>query len=298
MVQSPQYPDLLWMPPKSFTPGRRAGQPTKIGVHYTAGAEGYGNVDIDGAHYCQIRKDGTSAHYFVDADSVTQCVRTTDEAHTALEHGNDDAIHYELCGTAQTREQWLDAASRATIRIAARQMARDMRRHNIPLVRLTGRQVRDRNARGICGHVDFTTGWPEDGGTHTDPGPQFPWDVLFADIQDALNGDDMSAEAENKIDEIHRMLHDGKRMGPDSGQTSNGGIPVAWIVRKVSEIQATQALTLSEVDGTEEGQALILAAVQAIQAGDPDALADAIVAKLGPAQAQAVLDAMHARLAG
>jgi len=170
------------MPPKSYTYGRISGQPTKITVHYTAGREGYGDVDINEAAWCQIRKDGTSAHYFIDGDSCTQCVRTTDEAHTALEHGNDQGIHYELCGTAQSREQWLDPPSRNTIRLAAKQMARDMQKYGIPLVRLIGRQVRDSAAKGICGHADWTTGWPEDGGTHMDPGTYFPWDVLFADI--------------------------------------------------------------------------------------------------------------------
>lgn len=189
MVQSPEYPDLLWIPPASFTRGRQAGQPTKITIHYTAGREGGGSTDTDGAHYCQIRTDGTSAHYFVDADSVTQCVRTTDEAHTALEHGNDAAIHYELCGTAQTRAQWLDAVSRATIRNAAKQIARDMGKYDIPLIRLQGRQVRNVLAKGLCGHVDWTVGYPEDRGTHTDPGPQFPWDVLFSDIEEFLGGD-------------------------------------------------------------------------------------------------------------
>jgi hypothetical protein len=185
MATSPEYPDLQWIPPRSYTKGRKAGQPTKITVHYTAGREGYDTAEA-GALYDQRRTDGTSAHYYIDANSVVQCVRTTDRSHTALYHGNNEGLHYELCGTVQSRLQWLDPVSRATIRNAARQMARDMKKYGIPLVRLVGRQVRDSARKGICGHADWTVGWPEDGGTHMDPGTHFPYDVLFDDIRQFL----------------------------------------------------------------------------------------------------------------
>jgi N-acetyl-anhydromuramyl-L-alanine amidase AmpD len=181
MAQSPEYPDLAWVPPRSFSRGRPDGPPRFVTIHYTAGHEGP-DAGESGAAYDQRRTDGTSAHYHVDSDSVVHCVRTTDRSHTALWHGNAFGIHYELAGTVQTRAQWLDPVSRATIRNAARQAARDMAKWGIPAVRVVGRGVRDPAARGICGHYDWTIGWPEDGGDHTDPGPEFPWDVLLADI--------------------------------------------------------------------------------------------------------------------
>ncbi len=205
MATSPEYPDLAWVPPRSYSTGRPGhqcavtgrwypGGPRIITVHYTAGAEGYDDAE-GGAAYDQRRTDGTSAHYYVDADSVVQCVRTTDRSHTARQHGNLWGIHYELCGTAQTRAQWLDTVSRRTIRNAARQMARDMAKYDIPAVRIdTQSEIRSTTARGICGHVDWTNYWPDDGGgrgTHTDPGAAFPWDVLLADITEFLGGDDV-----------------------------------------------------------------------------------------------------------
>lgn len=177
---------LRYVPPRSFSKGRPAGKPRIIFVHYTAGAEGPTSAE-DGARYDQRRTDGTSAHYYVDRDSVVQCVDTADRSHTALYNANLVGIHYELCGTRQTRAQWLDPASRATLRTAARQMALDMLDNDIPLRRLTARQVRPKTARGLAGHVDATRGWPEDGGTHTDPGADFPWDVLFSDITAELD---------------------------------------------------------------------------------------------------------------
>ncbi len=155
-------------------------------VHYTAGSEGPSSAE-DGAAYDQRRDDGTSAHYYVDQNSVVQCVYTWDRAHTALWNGNQVGIHYELCGTLQPRAGWLDDASMATLRLAAAQMRRDMARYGIPAVRLTPAQVRA-GQRGVCGHGDVTAAWPEDGGDHTDPGDGFPWDVLM----DLIKGDDVA----------------------------------------------------------------------------------------------------------
>lgn len=177
-----EWPDLPFVPPRSYSAWRPNGQPRLIVVHYTAGSEGPTSAE-DGAAYDQRRTDGTSAHYYVDQNSIVQCVYTWNRAHTALWNGNQVGIHYELCGTVQSRAQWLDAASSATIKNAAVQMVRDMEKYGIPAVRLTPQQVRAGH-RGICGHADVTFAWPEDGGDHTDPGTEFPWDVLIKAIQE------------------------------------------------------------------------------------------------------------------
>lgn len=182
-----EYPDLPFVPPKSYSLGRPNGSPRLIVVHYTAGSEGPTSAE-DGASYDQRRTDGTSAHYYIDQNSIVQCVYTGNRAHTALWNGNQVGIHYELCGTVQNRSQWLDAASLATIRRAATQIRRDMAKYNVPAVKLTAQQVRD-GYRGICGHAEVTAAWPEDGGDHTDPGVEFPWDVLISAIQE---GDDVA----------------------------------------------------------------------------------------------------------
>jgi hypothetical protein len=46
------------------------------------------------------------------------------------------------------------------------------------------------------------------------------------------------------IDDVYRLLHDGLRPGPN--QTSGGGVPIAWIVRKVAEMQASLAAILAQ----------------------------------------------------
>lgn len=200
---NPEFADLPWRPPAAFTAGRPGGPPRFITIHYTAGHEGYADAE-NGAAYDMVRADGTSAHFYVDADSTVQCVATWDRSHTALYHGNLWGIHLELCGTAQTREQWLDEVSRGTIRQAAAIAARCMAKYGIPNVRLGPDDVRNPNAKGLVGHYDWTVGWPEDGGDHTDPGPAFPWDVLQSDIE--AGGDDMSAQAEAYIEAMFQGL--------------------------------------------------------------------------------------------
>jgi hypothetical protein len=157
-------------------------------IHYTAGSEGPTSAE-DGASYDQRRTDGTSTHYFVDQNSVVQCVLTRDTAYSAFQYGNARGIQYELCGTAQSRAQWLDAASNATITNAARQIARDCAKWGIPAQRIGPSQMLA-GQRGICGHVDVTNAYGL--GDHTDPGPEFPWDVLIARVNDFLNGNDES----------------------------------------------------------------------------------------------------------
>jgi len=181
-------------PPNSFTPGRKAGQPTVIFIHTTEGSEGPSSAE-DGAAYDARRTDGTSTHFFVDSNSVVQCVRTTDEAHAARTHGNDVGIQIEICGrTGQTPGEWADLISMATVEQAAHLCVKLRAKYfgRFPLVNLTPAQLRA-GRNGFAEHLDATLAWPEDGGTHTDPGPNFPWSRLFARISQLESGDDMAA---------------------------------------------------------------------------------------------------------
>lgn len=202
MAPSPEYPDLQLVRPRWWNTGRAS---TEYGhgvqylvVHYTAGAERSTSAE-DGAAYDQRRDDKVSTHYFVDSNSVVQCVLTPDTAYAAFFYGNAFGIQYELCGTVQTREQWLDPASDATITNAARQMARDCQRYGLPVRRLTPTQMRA-GAKGICGHVDVTNAYGR--GDHTDPGTQFPWDVLLARVAQFLSP--QSPQEEDDMDSLER----------------------------------------------------------------------------------------------
>lgn len=202
MTQSPEYPDLAFVQPRAYGVGRDGRSVQYVVIHYTAGSERSTSAE-DGASYDQKRQDGTSCHYFHDQNSTVQCVLTPNRANSALAKGNRLGIQHELCGTQQTREQWLDPASDGTLWRAAKQVARDCRKYGIPPRRLSPTEVRAAwygtvKPKGICGHVDVTLAYPEDDGDHTDPGAAFPWDVLLERVTgylkhgDNWTGDDMA----------------------------------------------------------------------------------------------------------
>lgn len=227
MAQSSEYPDLKWMPPNAFGGGRDGKAVRYIVIHYTAGAERNTSAE-DGAVYDQNRDDGTSTHYFIDSNSVVQCVLTKDRGNAARHKGNRLGIQYELCGTVQTRAQWLDAASLPTLRNAARQVARDCRKYGIPVRRLSVAETRrawddfPAGPKGIVGHVDCTYAYPEDGGDHTDPGPQFPWDVFLDLVREEMEGDMPLSD-----DDIKKLVKAFWSFDPGDNKTgaANGGVP-------------------------------------------------------------------------
>jgi N-acetyl-anhydromuramyl-L-alanine amidase AmpD len=184
MAKSVEHPSLEFRPPRSFDMGRPV-PITVITIHTTEGHEDNQAAE-NGAAYDGRRTDGTSCHYFVDPDSMIQCVYTKDRAHSARYQGNRIGIHYELCGTAeQTASQWQDAASQAILKRAAAYAAVDAKKYGIPVRHLTPGQVRAK-VKGFCGHVDITRAFPEDKGTHTDPGTHFPWDQFLALVAAAM----------------------------------------------------------------------------------------------------------------
>jgi N-acetyl-anhydromuramyl-L-alanine amidase AmpD len=171
--------------PRSYTAGRLR-PPQFVTLHYTAGSEGPTSAE-NGVAYDKIRTDGTSTHYFTDSSGLAlQEVPDGDRAHAALYHGNQIGIHIEICGTAQSRAQWLDPISLATLKTTAALTRELCQRHGFPMVRLTTAQTRaawyaadGSRPRGINDHNAITLAFPEDGGTHTDVGPEFPWDVFM-----------------------------------------------------------------------------------------------------------------------
>lgn len=184
MAQSTEYPDLKWVSPRSWSNANRTSVQVIV-IHTTEGSE-HGQSAEDGAAYDARRTDGTSTHYFHDSNSTVQCVRTEDKAHTARANGNRIGIQHELCGDAgDSAAEWADTYHEAMLRVVAKQCARDAKKWGIPVRKITPTQVRA-GVKGFCGHVDITNAFPEDKGTHTDPGRNFPWTHFLALVQEEL----------------------------------------------------------------------------------------------------------------
>jgi N-acetyl-anhydromuramyl-L-alanine amidase AmpD len=239
--------EVEWVgPPKSFTRGRR--RPVQFVVlHYTAGSEGPTSAE-GGADYDKRRTDGVSTHYFTDSRGpALQTVRDGDRAHTARFHGNEIGVQIEICGTRQSAAQWADATSRATLETTAALTALLCRRHGLPVRRLTTAQTRaayyagaGSRPKGITDHNACTFAFPEDGGTHTDVGPGFPWAWFLERVQAYYHGEGetdvsilgaKSGETGDRVKLLQRLL---KMAGfpandPGAGKPYNpaGGTPDA-----------------------------------------------------------------------
>lgn len=115
-----------------------------------------------------------SYHRLIDNTQVLTYL-PDDVACWAMLSGNRRSV--QLCFTgfaAWPRAEWL--AHDAMLRFGAGVAREWCTRYGIPAVKLTPAQV-GADASGICGHWDWTLGKHD--GTHTDPGPNFPWDVFI-----------------------------------------------------------------------------------------------------------------------
>jgi hypothetical protein len=131
------------------------------------------------------KNGGSSAHQCFDSDSQVRCVQDRDVAWHAP-GVNHNGIGYEHAGYArQTRAEWLDDFSRATLIISARQAALDCRKYGLPIVFVDAAGL-NRGDRGITTHLEATRAFKPGG--HTDPGPGFPMDLYLQWVRDAYTG--------------------------------------------------------------------------------------------------------------
>lgn len=148
--------------------------------------------DTAEATYAKRRTDGVSSHFYVDKDSATQSIDTADKVgHAGSSQGNENAVCFELTGAnGWSRAQWL---ANIDWEITARVAAAVIRAHwpdgSFQNRRATVAEMKaNPRIKAHYGHDDMRRAWG--GTTHTDPGPNFPWDHLIAVIDTALGGGD------------------------------------------------------------------------------------------------------------
>jgi len=236
--------------------GRKYG----IAIHNTsndATAEGE-------ASYATRRTDGISAHLYVDRDSIVQSLDTGDRAgHAGSSNGNNHAVAVEITGVnGWTRQQWLDRVAWSKLAAA---LAHVVRKYGIAVRRASVAEMKSNpRVKAFYGHDDMRRAWG--GTTHTDPGPNFPWDRLFQAVNAALGGkdDDMSEKAESQIENLYGGWFNGgpsmgRKVDPDgagAAAASNSAVAkfdyalnqLDALARKVDAIAATPPGTVQITD--------------------------------------------------
>jgi hypothetical protein len=148
--------------------------------------------------------DPKSSHAIADDDEIRDDLVPYDRKAFTLRNGNPKSDNLEMMALAKwSRAEWLqhdgllwNAALWGARRAKARGWSLSDVRH------LTVAQVKAGNVRGFIGHVDYTEA--TDDGTHWDPGPNFPWDVVISRARDIFSGttdnqeDDMTPEQANE----------------------------------------------------------------------------------------------------
>lgn len=123
---------------------------------------------------------GKSYHKICDDDSTVNYVPDS-QASWALRTGNARSLNLCMTGWARwSRVDWM--AHYPMLRRAAAEVRGWCETYNIPMRKLTPAQV-GADWWGICGHVDWSLGkrplLGKASGDHTDPGPNFPWDLFI-----------------------------------------------------------------------------------------------------------------------
>jgi N-acetyl-anhydromuramyl-L-alanine amidase AmpD len=185
MASSPDHPELNFVQAAGYSKGRPDGPPLWIVIHDMEAGESSDRAESTAVYFASgAGGRQVSSHYCADNNSIIQCVKLADVAWTVGNRpGNNRGINWELAGFArQTRAEWLDPFGRAMLGRMAPYVVADAAKYGIPIRRCT---VDDLKAfrPGITSHNDLRLAFGVT--THTDPGPNFPWDVFMAYLEEA-----------------------------------------------------------------------------------------------------------------
>lgn len=164
------------MPARNFTVAHRR-KALWIVIHTMETPEGVDTAEQVARWFASPGAPDASAHYCIDQDSIVQCV---DPIHVAWHApgANRWGIGVEHAGRAsQTAEQWRDQASSKILALSARLVGQLCFEWDIAVRRIGPAELLAGES-GICGHYDVTKAFKKS--THTDPGPNFPWDEYLA----------------------------------------------------------------------------------------------------------------------
>ncbi|EME14815.1 peptidoglycan recognition protein family protein [Rhodococcus triatomae] len=135
--------------------------------------------------FCANKANGASYNTVIDRQGVTGRSNDDEFAPWAAGYtGNARGWHVCCLGFArQSRDEWLSYSGQ--INKLAEMLAHYCRQYGIPPVKISAADLRA-GRKGICGHAEISQAWGEV--NHTDPGPNFPWDVVIAKTAALVNG--------------------------------------------------------------------------------------------------------------
>lgn len=170
---------------------------------------------------------GTSAHAMVDPSKAVKMLPDNVVAYAAGPVANTYGWHCEQAGYASfTRAQWLTAPGKLQLARVGACFAEIHNTWGIPKRLVTDAQLKraaagDRSSGGITTHGQIAR--VLGGTTHTDPGPNYPTDLL---LEAVLNpqGDDMQADERKALFDIHAWVR-----GTDPNVDA---LTVLWIQNK------------------------------------------------------------------
>lgn len=162
----------------------RDGRKYGIAIHNTSNNAS----DENEASYATRRTDGISSHFYSDKDSVIQSIDTDYRVgHAGSYEGNEHAIAFEITGAnGWSRTQWLNNVAWAKLAyVIAYMLKHDPDLANFQIRRASVSEMKaNPKIKAFYGHNDMRLAWGDT--THTDPGPNFPWDKLIAEVKKAM----------------------------------------------------------------------------------------------------------------
>lgn len=244
------------------------------------------------------RSTNSSSHAVADDVTLLDNLVPYDRAAWTLRNGNSRSDNLELCGFASwSRAEWLNnhqgMLNNAAAWIRSRCLAR-----GIPIRKIDAAAV-GRNEAGVIGHVDYTNGKHD--GSHWDPGPGFPWDVVIA--RAAQGGAASNPEDDMPLNDADKAWIAGQfktNTGWWYDPRFRGNENYAQVIHAIAaDAAAARQLLISKssATATEIAEALkpglaaavlpsVQEAVKAALGADNEALAQDIVTKLGERIAQ------------
>jgi hypothetical protein len=186
LFAAPSYVPDVGLPPIAFVQAKYYQHAERtvidnIVMHAAEDGEYFNSAEAIGQYFHLGPPKPASAHYGVDVDSIVQYVRDEDIAFHAPP--NARSLGIEQAGySKQTRAEWLDDYGQKMLQLVGRLVRAKADQWNIPLVWL-GPDDLKRGARGLCTHYDVTLAFHET--DHTDPGPDYPKDILLQIAQEA-----------------------------------------------------------------------------------------------------------------